>query len=75
MPISKIPVVHIADIEHIYKEYWLWKEDHWEIRADWWDWEKEQWVTCRHPETEHNLKFLREAAINYGFKEKETVNE
>lgn len=74
MPISRIPIKHPAKIEHICKEYWLWVEDHWEIRADWWDWENERWVTCRHCETDHNLKFLIDAAITYGFKE-QPVNE
>lgn len=68
LPVTMVEVVHLApEVKEICREYWLWVEDHWEIRADWQNHETDEWVTCRHCETEHNWRVLYSTAREYGF--------
>lgn len=68
MPVTMVEVHHLApEVKEICREYWLWAEDHWEIRADWQNHATGEWVTCRHCETEHNWLALYSTAREYGF--------
>ena len=67
MPITRIevPQPFCSEIEKFMKQYWIWKNDHWEIRADWI--ESGKCTTCSHIETPYAWEKLQEAACLFGF--------